>query len=200
MLPMLALSYSRPVRAEVFAELKALLATAGTPIEIEERDELGPQAGLEWLLPTAVILFIGKAYFEGFLKEMGKEHYDLLKQGLKSLYERLVGAEAPLVTIVSSAGKTRATTQYSLVFSLLAEAADGLRFKLLIRQGATQEDYEAAVAAFIDFLEAFHAKTLSPQVINELSRVRVIGRTLLLAYSAEHNRVVPVDPLEESRA
>lgn len=196
MRPSLALTYSRPISAEVFAELQGLLDSAGTPVQIEERDAPGPQAGIEWLLSTAVIFFLGKAYFDGFLKEMGKDHYALLKQGLKSLYERLVGPEAPGVTILSSAGKANAAQKYSLLFSLLAEAADGLRFKLLIQQSATREEYEATVAAFIDFLNAFHARTLDPEVVEELGKVRVVGKTMLLAYSPEHRRIVPIDPLQ----
>ena len=190
----IVLTHPRSIPAETFAELKALLESAGTPVEIKER-ELGLHGALEWLLPTAVAVYIAKPYFEGFLKEMGKDHYALLKQGVKCLYERLVGPKAPAATIVRGGGRTDVANKYSLLFSLLAEADDGLTFKLLIPQFATREEYDAAVTAFIDFLDAFHTRTLNAQTVEELNRVRVVGKILLLAYSPERKRIEPVDPL-----
>jgi hypothetical protein len=194
-LPAIAISYTQQVPVSVFAEFNRLLSSGGVHVESEERDGDGPYAGLEWLVPTVVIIFLGKAYFDGFLKEMGKDHYALLKQGLKSLYARLVGPEAPKVTVLSTAGKASGAQKYSLLFSLLAEAEDGLRFKLLIQSAASEAEYEAAVNAFIAFLDAFHRRQLSAEVVNELRNTKVSGKTVLLAYKPELGRVSPIDPL-----
>jgi hypothetical protein len=178
-LPAIAISHTQAVPAAVFADFDRLLASSGVHVESEERDNDGPYAGFEWLVPTAVVIFLGKAYFEGFLNEMGKDHYAVLKRGLKSLYTRLVGPEAPKLTVLSTAGKARETEKYSLLFSFLAEAEDGLRFKLLIQSGASEAEYEATVHAFIAFLDAFHRRHLSAEVVNELRSTRVSGRTVL---------------------
>ena len=154
LLPPIAIVFKHPAQEADFDALRELLASGGTEVAIESRDEDGPYAGIEWLLPTAVILFIGKAYIDGLVKEIGKDHYILLKQGLKSLYSRLVGPKAPTLTVISTAGKSKAAGEYSLLFSLLAEAPDGLRFKLLIKSAATQEEYEATVNGFVEFLSA----------------------------------------------
>lgn len=187
--------FKAPVHEDDFDELRKLLASGGIDAAIESRGDDGPYAGIEWLLPTVAVLFIGKAYFDGFVKEIGKDHYVLLKQGLKSLYSRFVGPKAPAITVISTAGKSKATGQYSLLFSLLAEASDGLRFKLLIQSAATQVEYEATVEAFINFLDAFHSSSLTPDLVTELQNVRTVGKTILLAYEPTKKRVVPVDPL-----
>jgi hypothetical protein len=199
-LPPLALSYSFPVAADTFDELRRLIASSGQVIEIEEREPDGPQAGIEWLLPTAVLFFIGKSYFDGIFKELGKDHYGLMKQGLKTLYARLVGPQAPATTVLKTAGKSSTSHNYSLLFSLLAEADDGLKFKLLIQQSATEIEYEATVSAFIEFLDAFHRNSLSKELIGELGSVRIVGRTVLVVYSAERGRIVPVDPMQKDEA
>lgn len=199
MLSTLAISYRYPADEADFTELRELLAAGRQSIAIERRDQDGPQAGLEWLIPTAVILFIGKAYLDGFVKEIGKEHYILLKQGLKTLYARLVGPTAPEITIVSTAGKITGGNQYSMLFSLLAEAPDGLCFKLLIRSRASEAEYESTVNAFIAFLDAFNAGQLSAEQIAELRTSQVVGRTLLLVYDPTKDRVTPVDPLSPKR-
>lgn len=89
-MPALLLAYSQPILEDTFDEFRQLLASGGLAIQTENREPPGPQAGLEWLLPTAVFFFIGKSYFEGIFKEMGKNHYGLMKKGLKTLYARLI--------------------------------------------------------------------------------------------------------------
>lgn len=195
MLPKIALAYTNRISADTFAEFRRLVERDGVSLQIEEREEDGPYAGLEWLIPTAVIVFIGKAYFETFLKEMGKDHYTLLKAGLKSLYARLLGPEAPEVVVFSTAGKSSPDQPYSLLYSLLAEGDSGVRFKLLLQRSATQEEYEATISAFLAFLDAYHAGELEPAVVHELQNTRVIGKTLLLGYNPSLQRVQPVDPL-----
>lgn len=195
MLPAVALSYVNRLPSETFAEFQRLVDVEGLGLRIEERDEDGPYAGLEWLIPTAVIVFIGKAYFETFLKEMGKDHYAMLKAGLNSLYSKLLGAQAPDVTVVATPGKASTNQPYSLLYSLLAEGDGEIRFKLLLQRSASSQEYEATVNAFLAFLEAYHSDTLDSVVVAEIKGTRVIGKTLLLAFNPSLNRVQPIDPL-----
>ena len=197
LLPALAISFQAPAKESDFDEALRLLKSEDHEILIEEREPSGPFAGLEWLIPTAVIFFIGKAYVDGFVKEIGKDHYNLLKKALKTLWVKLVGPQSPALTIIGTAGKVRASPEYSLLFSLLAEAPDGLRFKLLIRSYASQDEYQATIDAFIDFLDAFHTGHLSPELVAEMKEIRVVGKTLLLAYDRVAKRMRPVDPLAD---
>lgn len=197
MLPSILVSYRQPAIESDFDQLSELLASGGTSVRLEERGDSGIYAGLEWLLPTAVVVFIGHSYIDGFVKEIGKDHYALLKKGLHSLYAKFVGPKSPELIVMSTAGKTRAAGDYSLLFSLLAEADDGLCFKLLIKKSATEAEYEATVSAFVTFLDAFHGRTLAADVLQELRTTRVVGRTLLLAYDSDKKRVVPIDPLAD---
>jgi hypothetical protein len=199
-LPTIAIAYTNRIPADTFAEFRRLVDAEGLGLQVEEREEDGPYAGLEWLIPTAVIVFIGNAYFGSFLKEMGKDHYALLKAGLKSLHSHLLGPKAPEVVVLSTKGKASSDQPYSLLYSLLAEGEGGIRFKLLLQRSATQEEYEATVNAFLAFLEAYHAGTLEPSVVSELQKTRVMGKTLLLAFNPSLNRVQPVDPLSSKAA
>src|SRR5690348_1427845 len=78
-----------------------------------ERPNPAPQAGVEWLLPTAAFVFISKSYFDGFLKEAGKDHYDLLKKGAGKLWAYL--CTLPWRVIYSGAEKAADDT-YSRAF------------------------------------------------------------------------------------
>lgn len=193
--PPIILSFASPFAESDFAELRNDFDTSGIPLETEDRGHRGPQAGIEWLLPTAVILFIGKSYFDGILKEIGKDHYLLLKQATKGLYKRVIGPQAPELTLIGSPGKLSATRKYSLLFSLLAEADDGLGFKLLIQESASEAEYDSTIKAFLEFLDAFHSRKLTAESVEEISKIRVVGKTMLLAYNKDQGRVIPVDPM-----
>jgi hypothetical protein len=197
--PALALSYQSPAQEADFEEALELLRSGGQEVETEEREPSGPFAGLEWLIPTAVIFFIGKAYVDGFVKEIGKDHYNLLKGALKTLWSRMVGPDSPALTVIGTAGKARAANEYSLFFSLLAEAPDGIRFKLLIKSHATQEEYQATIDAFIDFIDAFYKRELTQQFVDEAAKIPAVGKTLLVAYDSVAKRIHPVDPLAGRR-
>jgi hypothetical protein len=193
--PHLAILHTTSIPRDAFTEFARLVSAENLDFQIQSREPDGPFAGMEWLLPTAVIVYIGKSYFDGFLKEMGKDHYALLKAGFGKLQSKLLGSEAPKMTIISTQGKTRSDQKYSLMYSILAEAGEGINFKLLIQREITEENYEQVIAAFLEFLQAFHSNSLTPEKAIELSQARVVGRTVLLAYDPEKKVIVSVDPI-----
>ena len=150
-------------------------------------------------MPSVVIIFIGKAYFDGFLKEMGKDHYALLKEGIKGLRAKLFRPGAPEYTVIGSKGKVRADHPYSLTLSMLPEGQEGISFKLLLPHSGDQAKCEAAVESFLEFLAAYHTGRLDATAIAELEAIRIVGRTVLLAYEPDLKRLQPVDPLRDAR-
>ena len=103
--PHLAVSYIEKFPPERFVRFSSDVEAPSLNILIESRPEPGPFAALEWLIPTAVIVYIAKSYFESFLKEMGKDHYVLLKKGLRNLGASLLGNNAPQIRLIGTAGK-----------------------------------------------------------------------------------------------
>ena len=193
-MPHLGLSFTESISEDTFADFNDTIDQSGLKYRIECREEDGPYAGMEWLLPTAVVLFITRSYFQAFLSEMGKDHYALLKKGLKSLHQRLIGDDAPDIKLVSTRGKTQTDNPYSFVFSIYAEVDYKRRIKLLIQEDLSQQDYEKIIDAFLEFLEDFHAGTLDEAVVVKLKGVRPVGGTILIALDLENNELTPVDP------
>jgi hypothetical protein len=83
-LAQVALIYSDVLPEAPFDEFAQLVRSSGLDLKVASAEQRGPQAGIEWLLPTAAILYLGKSYFDGFLKEMGKDHYNALKRGAEA--------------------------------------------------------------------------------------------------------------------
>jgi hypothetical protein len=66
------------------------LAEGGLSVKVETRE---PQtyASLEWFIPTALVVYIAKSYFDGFLREAGKNNYRSLKNALTSIWGLFFG-------------------------------------------------------------------------------------------------------------
>lgn len=193
--PHLAIVHVDSIPSDVFAEFRDTVATEGLELRIGSRENGGAFAALEWLLPTAVIAYISKPYFDGFLKEMGKDHYGLLKLGFQKLRSRVFGESAPNMVLVGSKGKISNEQPYSLVFSVIAEAEPCLTFKLLIQKDASEQEYALILEAFLNFLATFHSGALDEQMIERLQSSRVVGGTLLFAFNLETKTLETLDPI-----
>lgn len=191
----IAIVHVESIPVELFAGFTEAVSTEKLDLQVQSREDGGAFAALEWLIPTAVIVYISKSYFDGFLKEMGKDHYNLLKSGLKQLKDKVVGPVAPKVTVVGSSGKISGQQPYSLFFSVLAEAESGITFKLLVQTDSSPEQFERSIEAFLEFLSAFHEHTLDNSSVEKLATSRVVGRTLLLTFSTATNQIEIVDPV-----
>ncbi len=114
----------------LFSDFLAEVEHDSLQVDVESYEQQ-VYGGIEWLLPTAAAVYITKSYFDGFLGEMGKDHYTLLKKGLGTLWGKLLGPDAPRFSVIATPGKVSNDRPYSLVYSIVAEAAGGYRFKLL---------------------------------------------------------------------
>ncbi len=158
-LPDLLLSIEDPLPAEWASEFLGSISRPQLRSATDRPKPTGPQAGPEWLLPTAVFLFLFKSYFDGFLKEAGKDHYQALKPALSRFWARLFGKDRVFSTkvFVSTPAKLAPGPRYSLSFSLAAEGASRRRFKLLLPEDVSAEDFDASVEAFLAFIQAQHS-------------------------------------------
>lgn len=193
--PQIAIFHTDTIPEDVFSEFVRIISTERLKLEIESREDDGIYAGLEWLIPTAVIIYIGRSYFDGFLKEMGKDHYNLLKAGFKALREKLLGPAAPQIAVVSNAGKTTPNQPYSLGYSIMAEGNGSLRFKLLLQREVSEHEYDEILNAFLGFLEAYHSHAPEAEFAANLEAPRALGGVVLLAFNLETKALEVIDPI-----
>jgi hypothetical protein len=137
---------------------------SGLDIKSEVREpEL--YANVEWYIPTALIIFIGKAYFDSFLKEMGKEHYHLFKKGISSLWKYFFGPNRIIkFNLIASKGKVSAVPQYSIALSLMTDLPDNYRIKYLFKDNLSEADFEKNINHFFDFLDDLSSGCLNPEI------------------------------------
>ena len=134
--------------------LRDFLASVARPgLELRvTRQEPSLRASIEWLAPTAVVVYLAKSYFDSFLGEMGKEHYLALKRGIEALGKRLLGRSGPKVRIISGSGRESTGDRFSIVYSVVAEAGEHRSIKLLLPKAVSGQELSDAVEAFASLL------------------------------------------------
>lgn len=190
MRPHAGLIYDETVPDVVLEEFVADTAAQREALAISSRPTSGPFAGIEWLLPTAIAVWVGKSYFEAFLKEAGKDHYQALKNASAKLAAKLSPVKA---TLIGTPGKASAEPAYSLIFSIMSETEDGARIKLLVPTGLNEDEAHRVAGALMDFLEAHHTGSLNRATRAMMAEAPRLGHTVLISYDLSNETIVFVD-------
>jgi hypothetical protein len=194
MKPDLAIFHENSIPGDLFEEFRSVTETREKNIQIVSIEPLGPMAAIEWLMPTFIIGFIASSYFGGFLQEMGKEHYLLVKQQFKKLYPKVAGPDAPEVKLIGTQGKIRTDQPYSLYFSLIGEGPNSVQIKLLLKREVSQIEYENTIDKFLDLLSNLNCGSIDENTAQRFNGVLRAGRTILVVYDESTNSIVPIDP------
>ena len=151
----LALIYDERIPSSILDRFCVDIKATSLDFRQESVPANGPQSSLEAFAFTAIAFFLLKPYFDGFMKEAGKDHYVLLRKGLKKTWKQFFGKNDDFrFTVLTTSGKMK--TEYSLLFSIYAEIDNGRRVKLLIREDCSKEEYEATIDAFLNLIESYY--------------------------------------------
>jgi hypothetical protein len=137
-------SYSEEIIDKDIAELE----TPNIKIHIE-RHENEVYAAMEWIVPTLFAGIVLKPYFESFFQEAGKDHYQLLKKGLKKMLVRGKETDVKLITANESSQKLSKSYTQSLAVSILLQTKTGRNIKLLFDNNLKLEDWENELEEFL---------------------------------------------------
>lgn len=154
--PDIGLMFEENLSDEIFKEFENSVKTDGLNLLVESKEPSGPMMCSEWYVIPVVLAFIGKSYFDGFLKEMGKDHYQFFKESLSSLSNKVMDTPRIEPTLMGTKGKLNTNTPFSLAFSIHAETDDGFTFKLLIPKSLIHCSYDLITIKFMEFIEDYH--------------------------------------------
>lgn len=135
---------------------------------ILKREEPKVWSSVEWMIPGLIAAYILKSYFEGFLKEAGKDHYILLKKCLNKLLKLTHDAPDPLVVSELSPNKLDKSNTQSKAISVYFELKDGTIVKLLFDNELALEDWIAALDLFMDLLNDHYSNYPNDELSSQL--------------------------------
>ena len=191
--PQVGIIYLDQIDESFFNDFHSEVSHSRLTLNIEARSEPGPFASIEWLIPTAIIAFIGKPYFEEFLKEMGKDHYRLLKSALIKLTKKSINQPRLEPVIMGTPGKTQQKNPYTMAFSILAEGRSGYTFKLLLPKNPKNFVYEEAIGKFMDFISDYHLSDEASKASKEIAKSEIPRGIILVHLSPETNEIEWLD-------
>ena len=156
MSPIIGINISESLPEDQFSDFFEVLNSHDVSYRLE-KTKAAYYASLEWLIPTGVVLYITKSYFEAMLKEIGKEHYQWLKIALPSLYKKVLGSKPEVEYRLASPSGIKTPSYFSPTFSFVYVNQSGSRVKLLFPLDVTESDYTTSCLEFIKII-AIHEK------------------------------------------
>lgn len=197
----IAVVYQEPIIGpDVVAGFEEDIQSLGLKVLVESAPMIGTRAALDWLMPTAIVAYIAKSYFESFLREMGKDHYAITKKTLNNLHARIQSKFGERLRKVASKGKVSHDAYiYSPVFSIEAQSPFGFKIKLLVQTEIQPEHFNLAVEAFLRLLsESYGTEEVSEQSKSLLSN-NTIGSVLLVCFNHKTGELEYVHPISERK-
>ncbi|HEX8612667.1 MAG TPA: hypothetical protein VF800_15380 [Telluria sp.] len=154
----LAIVYQAGFPLNSFQEFAHELSSDSINVHLEERPASGPLLGIMWTMMTLGVVFIGSNYFGGIFKELGKDHYEMLKKALAKLTEKTMNMPKIEPVLVGTSGKIGADDPISMAFPVWVELPNKKYVKLLVPKKTSEVDYPTITNAFLDFVMACYEK------------------------------------------
>ena len=161
------------------------------PTRVDSRPNPGPQACIEWLMPTAIVVGVST----GFLNEMGKDLYQHLKKQLSDLTTKTMKKPRIEPSVYGTSGKIDKNNPYSNAFSIYSDTRAGDKFKLLIPKYSLDVDYSRIVGAYLDFLHSYELGIVSELDIGFDPSKCVYTNTVLVTFNESTNEIEWVNPI-----
>jgi hypothetical protein len=115
-------------------------------------------AGIEWALPTVVVAYLLKPFFEVFLQEAGKDLYLLTKSNLKKFIVTNRELKTKLISARQSTEKLSKRYDQSLTVSLKANLHPNLRVTILISENINDKEIDNMLEGMFEVLAYLYAE------------------------------------------
>jgi hypothetical protein len=198
----LELSIGGSLEESQFSDVLADFQHDGTRASVTHRELEGPYMAFELLIPTLVILWIAKPYFNEFFKQTGKLHADALHNGLSKLWSKVFGPK-PEVTysIINSRGETR-PSHISSAVSVKARRKDGGEITLVFPANTSSDDFSTGVDKFMELLANHHSVQDGDPLTKAMQAVEYLdgpGWQVIVYFNPAARALELIDYIESSR-
>jgi hypothetical protein len=171
-----------------FLKFASELNEIGIETTVDSIPDRGPQACIEWMMPTAIMAGISAS----FLSEIGKDLFHQLKKQMANLTSETIKKPRIEPTMFGTKGKLSTENPYSSAFSIYSEAKMNRRFKLLIPKYSINSDYDKIVFKYLDFLKDYNEGVVTEADIG-LDLSSRIPSTILVHYNETKGIIEWVD-------
>lgn len=167
-------------------------------------DEFQPQpyGAMEWVIPTAIAVYIAKPFIDAIIKRAADDFADVvyprLKAGVTNFVKKLYIRERLPIKVIQS-GEVQDAPNAS-IFSLYSETVTRVRVKFVFDKSLTEEAYDGCVErAFSLLLEHHQSDSGNDELSRQIGLLREDRRDqIFLVYNEQTGIWEARDPIQES--
>ncbi len=175
---------------------------------VGERKRPEAWAALEWAIPGLIVAFIAKSYFDGFLQEMGKTHYEKLSHWLKHLLTK--SKDFRTTTFITGINKADPSNTQSKVISIFIDLKSGQKIKLLFDEELTLSEWHQSIDEILDLVINNYELSPNDELTNRLIDLRKESHYMLYGFIDRSTKKwkfidnlrltsIQIDPLKKER-
>lgn len=153
----IVITYPPSLPTEDVDELEAGLGELGVSVRRQAVQPPKFVAAVELLLATSLILYFTRPYFDAFLSAAGKSHYEILGRATRKCWNLFFGKKPKYTLALVDRKGQEQPSPFSLAFSVVAEASNGSRVKLLIEKSVSKAKMRDMVTIFLKEMAGHHA-------------------------------------------
>lgn len=198
----IGLSYQADIPEQYFAEFVADVRATGTNLQTEAREN-EPYQALEWVIPTAVAIYIGKPFIDTIIKRAADDFGDAVYPKIKSAVQRFVQRifiKQPLSIKVISTAEHKVANPDSVIFSIYAAGkCKGLKF--VFNERLTEDHYLTCIDALFAQLADHHNADGTDSITEQIATLEnPRSHEVYLIYNKLLGTWSIVDPMVMARA
>lgn len=118
--------------------------------------ENGPMAGIEWMLPTVVIAYLLKPFFEAALQEAGKDFYEFAKSKMKRFIAKNRKVKGQYITAKGSTEKLSGKYDQSHTISVKAILHSKLRITVLFSESVPDDEFDEMLEGLFQIINLLY--------------------------------------------
>lgn len=151
-------------------------------------------AAAEWVFPGLIAAYILKPYFESFLREAGKDHYNHLKTKFHELLKEAKNRKVAKMTSSGIQEDDIKKNPQSLALSIYFQAKTGTIVRLLFNRNLEIDKWIEANDHFMDLvLEHYNDKNLSDPLTDFLNQIDKGTKVLYAVIDTKTNQWIISD-------
>lgn len=191
------ISVANYVSESTYEDVVAEFETAQFPVSLERRD---PEvfAAFQFLMPTAVVVYLLKPYVDKFISKMAEDNYDSCKLAVKKLWSHFLARDRTFRSrLIGTQGKVF-DSDLAIELSFVAKTTDEQYFRLLFPQELSAPEFQKAILGFYSLMEE-HDRAPQTSVLKRLGPVGRKGHyPRVLTWVPNEGRLVEVDIIQSS--
>lgn len=199
----IALLYLDTIPAEFFDGFRKLADEKKLDL-LEEPRENVPYAALEWVIPTAVAVYVGMKFIDAFFKraadDVADSVYPRFKSALHKIAKRVLIDERSRFNLFSSSPK-KVVNPHSLLFSVLSETRCNRGLKFIFDRVLSDAECEECINQVFVLLQQHYENEDNTDALSVGidATVDARSRVVYVLFNSSTDCWEVIDPMREAR-